>query len=74
MPLKHHAGSLKSAGTQGRMPHMDKKQQFNFSYFMIAFLAITLLQVWLGSRNVSQIAYSQFQQLLVDKQVSDVVV
>ena len=53
---------------------MDKKQQFNFSYLIIAFLAITLLQVWLGSRNVSQIPYSEFQQLLADKQVSDVVV
>ncbi|MEO9877668.1 MAG: ATP-dependent zinc metalloprotease FtsH [Anderseniella sp.] len=53
---------------------MDKKQQFNFSYILLAFLAITAIQVWLGSRDVTQIPYSEYQQLLTSKQLTDIVV
>ena len=53
---------------------MDKKHQFHFSYFVFAFVAITLLQIWIGSSNISQIPYSEFQQLLANKQISDVIV
>lgn len=53
---------------------MDKKQQFNVSYLMLAFLAVTAIQVWLGSRDVSQIPYSEYQQLLKTGEITDVVV
>lgn len=53
---------------------MDKKQQFNFSYILLAFLAITLIQFWFNTRDIAQISYSQYQQLLASKQVTDIVV
>lgn len=53
---------------------MDKKQQFNFSYILLAFMAITVMQFWLGSSGVSQIPYSEYQQLLTSKQLTDIVV
>ena len=53
---------------------MDKKQQFNFSYILLAFMAITVMQFWLGSSGVTQIPYSEYQQLLTSKQVTDIVV
>ena len=53
---------------------MDKKQQFNFSYILLAFMAITLMQFWLGSSGVTHIPYSEYQQLLTSKQVTDIVV
>ena len=53
---------------------MDKKHQFNLSYFLVAFLAITAIQLWLGSRDVVQIPYSEYQQLLTGKEVTDIVV
>jgi cell division protease FtsH len=55
-------------------PYLNKKHQFNFSYFVLAFLVITALQIWLGGRNIAQIPYSEFQQLLTGGQVSEVVV
>ena len=53
---------------------MDKKFQFNFGYFVVAFLIITLFQIWLGQREVAQIDYSDFVKLLNDKEVSEVTV
>lgn len=53
---------------------MNKKHQFNFSYFVAAFLVITAIQLWLGNRVVVQIPYSEFQQLLSEKQIAEVVV
>ncbi len=53
---------------------MDKKQQFNVGYLVLVFLAITFIQVWLGSREVSQIPYSEYQQLLKTGGITDVVV
>ena len=53
---------------------MDKKQQFNFSYILLAFVAITIMQFWLGSGGITQIPYSEYQQLLTSKQVTDIVV
>ncbi len=53
---------------------MDKKQQFNVGYLVLAFLAVTAIQVWLGSRDVSQIPYSEYQQLLKVGEITDIVV
>ena len=53
---------------------MDKKHQFNLGYFVIAFLMISLLQTWLGYRQVAHISYSEFQDLLAKQLVEEVVV
>ncbi|KAB7738579.1 ATP-dependent zinc metalloprotease FtsH [Parvibaculum sedimenti] len=53
---------------------MDKKFQFNAGYFIVAFLLITAFQLWLGSRQVAQIDYSEFMKLLDQKAISEVTV
>jgi len=53
---------------------MDKKFQFNAGYFIVAFLLITAFQLWLGSRQVAQIDYSDFLKLLDEKAISEVTV
>ena len=53
---------------------MDKKQQMNLSYFLLAFVAITLLQIIIGHQPVASISYSEFQQLAKTGQVTNVVV
>ena len=53
---------------------MDKKQQFNVGYLILAILAVTAIQMWLGSRSVSQVPYSEYQQLLKSGEIEDIVV
>lgn len=53
---------------------MEKKHQFNFGYFLIAFLIISLIQAWFGYRSVAEIPYSEFRSLLADGQIAEVVV
>ncbi len=47
---------------------------YNFSYLIVAIIAVMLIQGWIASRNVSMLAYSEFQQLLEDKKIAEVVV
>ncbi len=51
---------------------INKKHQFNFGYLVIAFLAITLFQMWMGSRSIEQLSYSDFTKLLDQQQVAEV--
>jgi cell division protease FtsH len=54
---------------------MDKKLQFNIWYFVIALLAILLLQsLWTRSQQVETIPYSAFLALLESGQVEDIIV
>jgi len=53
---------------------MNKKHQFNLTYFMMVFFAVMAIQFWLGSRPVANIAYSEFQTLLAERQIAEVVV
>ncbi len=53
---------------------MNKKFQFNFGYFVVAFLVVTAFQIWLGTRQVARIDYSEFLKLLGEKEISEVVV
>ncbi len=53
---------------------MNKTQQINIGYFLLAFLAITLIQIWVGHRQVAQISYSEFQDLLAKQEIAEVVV
>ena len=51
---------------------MKKNQQWNLSYFAIAFIVLTLGQfLFIDSRVVQSIPYSQFLQLLNEQKVSD---
>jgi cell division protease FtsH len=51
---------------------MKKNHQWNLSYFAIAFVVLTLVQILFFERNVVQsIPYSQFVQLLNEQKVSD---
>ena len=53
---------------------MDKKQQFNFAYFLVVFALLMLFQFWLGYRQVVQLPYSEFRSLLQQRQIAEVVV
>ena len=53
---------------------MNKKHQFNLGYFLIVFLIITLIQSVLGYRPVADISYSEFQTLLAQGAIDEVVV
>jgi cell division protease FtsH len=54
---------------------MDKKHRFNLTYLFIAFGLLLLFQsFWSSYTQVEPIPYSRFQQLLKDKQITNVVV
>ncbi len=54
---------------------MDKKQQINLWYAIIAIFLVLMFQSWwMTERTVEQIPYSQFETLLRDKKVTDIVV
>ncbi len=54
---------------------MERKTHFNFWYFVIAMLAIILLQNWLaGSQQVQTVPYSKFQSMVRDGKVSQVLI
>ena len=52
---------------------MERKEHFNFWYFVIAFIAVLLLQNWLaGLQQVETIPYSKFQALLREGKVAEI--
>ena len=52
---------------------MERKEHFNFWYFVIAFLAVLLLQNWLaGLQQVETVPYSRFQALLREGKVAEI--
>ncbi|MEP9370704.1 ATP-dependent zinc metalloprotease FtsH [Mesorhizobium sp. KR1-2] len=51
---------------------MDKKKTFNVGYFIAAFLAISLLQLWLTYRSVEQVSYTDLMQLVAQGKVASV--
>jgi cell division protease FtsH len=54
---------------------MDKRMTWHVWYFVAAFVAVLLLQaLWIASRSVDNIPYSQFQQMLKSGQIENVVV
>ncbi len=54
---------------------MEKKHQFNLTYLLIAIGLLLLFQSWwVGYSQVETIPYSQFQDLLKNKQIEKVVV
>ena len=53
---------------------MNKQHQFNVTYFLIVFALIVAFQAWLGNRQVAQLAYSEFRELLEQRQIAEVVV
>ena len=54
---------------------MDKKNQYNVWYFVLAAFAIFFIQNWwVESRKVEPIPYSQFEQLLKDGKIDEIAV
>jgi cell division protease FtsH len=52
----------------------NKKRSFTFLYFIIAFIAIIVINSYLTSGEVKTIPYSEFKQLIPEGKVSDLVV
>ena len=48
---------------------MDKKHGFNIGYFIIALIVVGLFQLWLGSRDVAQLSYSDVMRLVGEGKV-----
>ena len=53
---------------------MNKKHQFNIGYLLMVFFAVTLFQMWLGSRSVMQLSYSEFSKYLEQNRIAEVMV
>ena len=53
---------------------MEKKNQLNLWYLVIAFGLVMLFQLWWTSQTVEQIPYSKFQELLAADKIAEVVV
>ena len=54
---------------------MEPKTHFNFWYFVVALLAVVLLQQWLaGLGRVETVPYSELQALLRDGRVAEIVI
>jgi cell division protease FtsH len=54
---------------------MEKRTQFNVAYLIFALLAMLLLQQWWArTQTVEVVPYSQFEQLLTQNRISEVVV
>ena len=54
---------------------LKREHQFSLWYFILAFLAIIWIQGWIASQSaVKSIPYSEFQQLLAQGKLADVVV
>ncbi len=66
-----HGQRADGSHTAGRMD-MNKTHGLNIGYILVAFLAITALQVWLGTRDVAQIRYSEFLDALDRGEITDV--
>jgi|GEM_PF-6301765 len=52
---------------------MKKKTSFSIIYIILAFLVLSLFQVWLAPK-VENVSYSQFKKLVADGKITSVVV
>ena len=53
---------------------MDKKQQINFYYVLMAMFLLFAFQFWLSYRSVAQISYSELLQYLSDDKIAEVTI
>ncbi len=54
---------------------MEKRTQFNVAYLVFALVAMLVLQQWWQqARTVEVVPYSEFEQMLADKKIDEVVV
>jgi cell division protease FtsH len=71
--VRYGAAIVAHADDQGEL--MEKKTQINTWYVVLAMFAIMLLQnLWVQWREVEILPYSQFQQLLNDGRIEEIVV
>ena len=54
---------------------MERRHQLNFGYFIIALFGVLLVQQWWQqTQTVDVVPYSEFEQMLKDGKISEVVV
>jgi cell division protease FtsH len=63
---------LKSSGTGAKKD--NKTRNFTFLYFIVAFIAIIVINSYLSNTEVKTISYSEFKQDLAKGEVSDLVI
>ncbi|MCS7078546.1 MAG: ATP-dependent zinc metalloprotease FtsH [Chloracidobacterium sp.] len=53
---------------------MEKRTQWNLSYWILAILLFLLLQTWWQTRSVESVPYSEFEQALRDGRIAEVII
>ncbi|MBX5085770.1 ATP-dependent zinc metalloprotease FtsH [Rhizobium lentis] len=51
---------------------MERKQGFNLGYFFVAMVLVGIFQLWLASRDVVEVAYSDLMHMVSDGKVQSV--
>ncbi len=53
---------------------MEKRTQWNLSYWIFAFLLFLVLQTWWQTRSIESVPYSEFEQALKDGRIAEVII
>jgi cell division protease FtsH len=51
---------------------MDRKHTFSIGYFLVAFLLLSLFQIWFAYRDTAEISYSDLMRMVADGKVQSV--
>jgi cell division protease FtsH len=60
--------------SKGKPVKNDKKRSFTYLYFVIAFIAIIVINSYISSGEVRTIPYSEFKQLIAQGKLSDITI
>jgi cell division protease FtsH len=60
--------------SKGKPAKNDKKRSFTYLYFVIAFIAIIVINSYISSGEVRTIPYSEFKQLIAQGKLSDITI
>ncbi|HEY8594497.1 MAG TPA: ATP-dependent zinc metalloprotease FtsH [Devosiaceae bacterium] len=53
---------------------IHKKHQFNIGYFVVAMLALSVFQFWMGWRDIAQVSYSELMTDLSQGKIAEVTI
>ncbi|MBX5142515.1 hypothetical protein HJB79_27755 [Rhizobium lentis] len=49
---------------------MERKHGFNLGYFFVAMVLVGLFQLWLASRHIVEVGYSDLMRMVADGKIS----
>jgi cell division protease FtsH len=71
-PRKKSKNLFLELKSKGKPAKNDKKRNFTYLYFVIAFIAIIVINSYISSGEVRTIPYSEFKQLIAQGKLSDI--